>query len=74
MMDFVCLFSIFCWYLRSYGLLVFRGMAVLCVHDYTLRISRLKIGPCRSASFRSATPDCTNANCLPIHPAASSSS
>jgi hypothetical protein len=35
---------------------------------------RLKIGPCRSASSRSATRDCTNVNCRPIRPAASSSS
>lgn len=35
--------------------------------------SRHKIGLCRSASSRSATPDCTNASCRLIHRAASSS-
>ena len=37
-------------------------------------LCRLKIGPCRSASSRSETLDCTNASCRLIRPAASSSS
>ena len=68
MMDFLFVF-----YFWSLGWLLCHvcGLLTVFYRPVVCLSSRLRTGPCRSASSKNETPDCTNANCRLIHRAAS---
>lgn len=68
MMDFLFVF-----YFWSLGWLLCHvcGLLTVFYRPVVCLSSRLRTGPCRSASSKNETPDCTNANCRLIRRAAS---